>query len=93
MKKKTKTGLIIILAVIALWITLGIIDFSRVHGFEKPIFCITQNAADDGGSGHYTGLGYAFDIEGNFMPEDELPGVTKWTYYLLGTKISTGIRD
>lgn len=90
MKKK----LLIILSVVAvLWAVVGIVDFRMVHGFEKPIFCTATNTADDGGSGHYAGLGYSFDIEGNFMPEDELSGVTKWTYYLFGQEIKTGIRD
>ena len=76
-----------------LWIAIGIADYSRVNSFEKPIFCVEIDLADDGGSGHYAGVGYSFDIEGNFMPEDELPGVTKWTYYLFGIEMKTQIRD
>ena len=49
--------------------------------------------ADDGGSGTYKGLGYSFDIEGNFMPEDEFPGVTKARFYLLGKMLKEAIRD
>lgn len=88
MKKK-----IIISAVAALWITAGIVDYYRVQSFLLPIFCIGTELADDGGSGKYVGLGYSFDIEGSFMPEDGLPGITKWTYYLLGAEIQTKIRD
>ena len=47
----------------------------------------------DEGSGHYVGLGYSFDIEGNFMPDDEYPGVTKYTYYILGQEISKEARE
>lgn len=90
MKKKT---LIILIIIILLWIVIGIVDYSKLHGFEKPVFCIPVSTSDDGGSGHYVGLGYSFDIEGNFMPEDEFPGVTKWTYYLFGIEIQTSIRD
>ncbi|MBQ4347226.1 MAG: hypothetical protein IJC39_02110 [Firmicutes bacterium] len=90
MKKKLR---IILPVAIALWIVVGIIDFKRINEFEKPIFCIPAKTADDGGSGYYVGLGYSFDIEGNFMPEDEFPGVTKWTYYLFGAKIAAEIRD
>lgn len=36
---------------------------------------------------------FSFDIEGKFMSEDELPGVTKYNYYLFGFKITSGIRD
>ncbi len=79
--------------VIVLWAALAVADYVRVHSFEKPIFCIAADTADDGGSGKYVGLGYSFDIEGNFMPEDEFPGVTQWTYYLFGIEIETQIRD
>jgi hypothetical protein len=83
--------LIVILA--AIWAIVGVVDFSRVHSFEKPIFSIGIETADDGGSGHYIGLGYSFDIEGNFMPEDELPGLTEYSFYLFGFKVTSGIRD
>lgn len=90
-----KKGKIIIVVVCfaALWIVVGIVDYCRVHSFEKPIFCIVTETADDGGSGKYIGLGYSFDIKGNFMPEDEFPGVTKWTYFLFGKNMGSGIRD
>ena len=81
MKKRV---LIVLSIMVVLWVAVGIIDLSRVNIFEKPIFCIATNTADDGGSGHYVGLGYSFDIEGNFLPDDEFPGVTKWTYFLFG---------
>ena len=84
---------IILSSVVLLWAAVGIIDYFTVHSFEKPVFCIPTDTADDGGSGHYAGLGYSFDIDGNFLPEDEYPGVTEYTYYLFGKEISTGIRD
>lgn len=90
MPKKTFLAIVILTAV---WVMIGIIDFRKVHSFERPLFCIGTETADDGGSGHYIGLGYSFDIEGNFMPEDELPGVTKYNFYLFGFKIASGIRD
>ena len=93
MKKKTKIVISTVCVILALWIVIAIIDFSRVHSFEQPIFCIATVLAQDGGSGHYTGLGYSFDIEGNFMPLDEFPGVTKYTYYILGKEISSEVRD
>ena len=88
-----KTLIKIVIVVIALWLVIGLVDYNRVYGFEKPIFCIATNTVDDGGSGHCIGLGYSFDIEGNFMPEDEFPGVTKWTYYWFGIEVQTQIRD
>ena len=79
--------------IITLWIGLGLIDFFRVKSFERPLFCIATETFDDGGSGHYIGLGYSFDIMGNFMPDDELPGVTEYKYYIFGFEINSGIRD
>ena len=91
LKKKKIFWVIVILVVI--WMIVGIIDFSRVHSFEKPIFSLGIKTVYDGGPEHYIGLGYSFDIEGNFMPEDELPGVTEYTFYLFGFKVVSGIRD
>ncbi len=59
---------------------------------KKTIFCMTIETYDDGGSGHYVDLGYSFDIKGKFMPEDELKGVTEYTYYLLGIRVQSAIR-
>ena len=90
---KKKQTIIAMTWILVLWIAIGVVDYSRVHSFEKPIFCVGTDLASDGGSGKYIGLGYSFDIQGNFMPEDEFPGVTKWTYYLFGMELQTQIRD
>ena len=90
--KKKKT-IIIVLAVVLLWLAAGVTDFALVHSYHRPLFCVCTEPMQDGGSGKYVGLGYSFDIEGNFMPEDEFPGVTKWTYYLFGIEMETQIRD
>lgn len=79
--------------VILSFVAIVLTDFYRVSRFELPFFCIMTQGEDDGGSGFYRGLGYSFDIEGNFMPEDEFPGVTKYQAYLLGMEIMDGIRD
>ena len=94
MKKKTLKIVSIAIAVsLALWITTGAVEFLRVKSFERPLFAVTGITADDGGSGMYYGVGYSFAIEGNFMPEDEIPGVTRYEYYLFGKLVSEGIRD
>ena len=90
MKKKI---LIPIIIVIIAWLTIGLIDFNSVRLFERPTFCILINGEDDGGSGQYVGLGYSFDIEGNFMPDDEFPGVTRYTAKIFGVEVSSEIRD
>ncbi|MGN0518987.1 MAG: hypothetical protein ACI4II_09735 [Acutalibacteraceae bacterium] len=90
MKKRI---IIIISAVLLIVVSFGVTDFIRVKQFEKPIFCILTDGADDGGSGKYIGIGYSFDIKGNFMPEDELPGVTHYTYNIMGVEVRSGVRD
>jgi len=93
---KRKTIRRLAVAVVAAAIVLagaGLIDYLRASAFEKPLFAQAALTADDGGSGLYQGIGYAIEIEGNFMPEDEYPGVTRWEYYLFGKLIDGGVRD
>ncbi|MBQ7922876.1 MAG: hypothetical protein IJ325_09940 [Clostridia bacterium] len=90
---KKKKIIIAIVCVLALWIAVAIVDYGRVHNFERPIFCVCTEPMQDGGSGKYVGLGYSFDIEGNFMPDTENPGVTKWTYRSFGIELQTQMRD
>ena len=89
-KSKIKRIVIAILAVLVLWLCVGITDFALVHNYQKPIFCKGVDLADDGGSGKYIGLGYSFDIEGNFMPEEKNQGVTSYRGYVLGKEVSRG---
>ena len=94
MRKKTRVIFFVTFSVLFLWGIVGVIDYFQVKGFEKkPIFSITTNTADDGGSGTYKGLGYSFEIDGNFMPEDEFPGITYYEYYIFGNLIDTALRD
>lgn len=90
MKKKK----IIIAVAVLLWLALFATDFARVNNFERPVFCVLMNGADDGGSGTYVGLGYTVEIEGNFVTEDEsLRGVTEFDMKLLGLlRVAAGIR-
>lgn len=85
----------IVLAIMVLvWACIFAIDFVRVRNFEKPIFSVLVNGADDGGSGSYVGLGYTVDIEGNFVTEDEVErGVTQYDMKLFGLlRVAAGIR-
>lgn len=90
--KRKKLIRIILTIILVLCVGTGIFDWFRVKSFEKPIFT-TSITADDGGSGTYYGLGYSINIKGNFLPEDELPGVTHFEYYIFGILIDNGIRD
>ena len=84
---KKKKIIIVVACILVLWVAIGIVDYSRVNSFEKPLFCVGTELADDGGSGKYVGLGYSFDIEGNFMPDTESPGVTSYRGYILGVEV------
>ena len=100
MKKTKKKFIVAVVCVIVLWFVIGIVDFALVHNYRKPLFCIGVDLADDGGSGRYVGLGYSFDIEGNFMPdtetpatEDKKPKVTSHRGYIFGKEVSRGFWD
>ena len=78
---------IVILVIFAVWVAIGTADFIAVSCGVKPLFSFPLGTADDGGSGMYYGLGYAFDIEGHFMPDDESYGVRSFDYYLFGWNV------
>ena len=44
---KKKKIIIAIVCIFVLWIAVGIVDYGRVHSFEKPIFCVGTELADD----------------------------------------------
>ena len=89
-KSKIKRIVIAILAVLVLWLCVGITDFALVHNYHRPLFCICTEPMQDGGSGKYVGLGYSFYIEGNFMPEEKKQGVTSYRGYVFGKEVSRG---
>lgn len=91
--KLVKKLFLIFVFLFLLWFAAAATDLIRVNGFEKPIFARPVITADDGGSGTYKGLGWRIELKGNFMPEDELPGVTKYEFYLGGDLILAAIRD
>ena len=100
MKKNKKKVIIAVVCVIAVWLIMGIVDFALVHNYRKPLFCVGVDLADDGGSGRYVGLGYFFEIEGNFMPDTETPAteaekpkVTSYRGYIFGKEVSRGFWD
>lgn len=89
----------IVAVLAALWLVIGTVDVVRVaYSFKKPFFCFPEETADDGGSGYYAGLGWAFDIEGRFLPDavpeddphPEYLGVTRYRVFLFGREIASG---
>ena len=99
MKKTKKKSIIAVICVIALWFIIGMVDFALVHNYRKPLFCIGVDLVDDGGSGKYVGLGYSFEMEGNFMPDaetsakEEKSKVTSYRGYIFGKEVSRGFWD
>ena len=92
LKKRNMAAKVVIaiLGIIVLWLCIGITDFVLVTNYEKPLFCIGVDLADDGGSGKYAGLGYSFYIEGNFMPEEKNQGVTSYRGYIMEKEVCRG---
>ncbi len=70
---KKKTILTICVVLLVVWALLFTVDTLAVVNWKKPIFTVSFSSADDGGSGGYYGLGYSFQIKGNFLP-DSAPG-------------------
>lgn len=92
--KTAKNTLLIIIVIVIVWLVMMTTDYwQTVHEFEKPVFAQCHTGYDDGGSGTYTGLGYSIQIEGNFMPLDEYPEVTKAEFLLLGKPVAAVVRD
>lgn len=86
MKKKYIVRVIIGLVLIIF--IFGSVDFYMVTiKKHKPLFSIGTKLEKDGGSGTYTGLGYSYEIKGNFMPDSEEPGVKEYQFKILGIKI------
>lgn len=90
---KKKRVIIGIICAVVVWMALGIIDFSLVHNYRKPMFCICSESMQDGGSGKYVGLGYSFDIEGIFVSEVEPRKVTSYRGYIFGEQVIRGYWD
>lgn len=89
-----KKIIIIFLFTLFLSIIFFSIDYVKVfQDFERPIFVIPLELKKDGGSGTFQGFGYRFVIKGNFMPEDEFPGVKFARLYLFNYLIKESIRD
>ena len=74
-----------IILILLIWTNIAYADYRQVGiNWERPIFCsLVGYGAEDGGSGKYVGLGYSFNIEGNFVTEDGYRGVEKYTFKVL----------
>ena len=91
---KKKVTILVIIVLLAMWLVMGAVDYFRVSSFEKPLFCIGKESVYKGAEDykHYQGLGYSFEVTENPF-ESEFPGVTRYTYFLFGNEMISGIRD
>jgi len=96
-KSNGKKIFVFIMILLILWISVLAVDYYRVMNlYDKPMFAILskETTLKDGGSGAYYGLGYRYDIEGNFMPEDEEhESVTRATLFIFGNEIKNFTRE
>ena len=84
----------VLLIIFSILVIIGFVDYRlSTHSFKKPIFAQSNSSYDDGGSGIYRGIGYRIEINGNFMPDDEIKGVTHTRFYILGKEICYIVRD
>ena len=69
MIRTLKTIIYIMLILIALWAIMFAIDYSKCANLKMPIFVISGETADDGGSGTYYGLGYKVEVKKHLSAE------------------------
>lgn len=82
----------IVIVIVVLWSIIFIIDYARCTNFKEPIFVISGETADDGGSGTYYGLGYRVEIEKNISSEYGLQ-LVKVEMYMFDKIITGAIAD
>ena len=92
MKKSIKILISIIVVLIVLWEIIFFIDYSRCSNFKEPIFVVTRDTADDGGSGIYYGLGYKVKIEKTISAEYGLT-LVRVEMYMFDKFIAGAIAD
>lgn len=94
-KKRLLTVLIIAAALLLAAVVMGCVDYNLVVNRHKRPECAVGFATyDDGGSGRYYGLGYGFEVHGNFVALDPADyGVRERSFYILGVEVASGSRD
>ena len=92
--RKIVTTVIVVAVLLVAWMAMGVTDYIRVTSFEKPIFCISRASVKDGAKDyrHYQGIGYSFELVIN-GEESEFPGVARYTYFILGNEVRSGISE
>ncbi len=81
--KKLKRVVYILVFVLAIWSILLVIDYSRIVGEQKPIFCAEKQE-----EGTFVGLGYSF-----YTYKNPITGKIEYVSYLFGREIVTNITN
>lgn len=94
MTGKKRSVIAVVVGLLILWFVVGTIDFFRVSSFERPMFCMGKESVYKGAEDYknYQGIGYSFVVAEN-SSESEFPGVTRYTYFLFGNEVVSGMRD
>lgn len=64
---KKKKIIIAVACILVLWVAIGIVDYSRVNSFERPLFCVCAEPLQDGGSGKLDS-GIPLTLRGTLCP-------------------------
>lgn len=94
MRKTIKQLILMLSTIVMCWFFIFSIDYYKVtQKYEKPLFALGTITSDDGGSGRYQGIGYHYELKGNFMPLQEIEGVTEYKLYLFEHLILDKTKD
>ena len=78
-KKRLLTVLIIAAALLLAAVAMACVDYNLVVNRHERPKC---------------GLGYGFEVHGNFVALDPADyGVREWSFYILGVEVASGSRD
>ena len=64
-KKRIFMAVITVVCAVVLWLAVGIVDYCRLHRFEKPIFCVGINLCD---LVNMSGLDIPMTLKGTLCP-------------------------
>lgn len=92
MSKRVKVIIGIIILIVVLWITMFLVDYTRVSNFKEPIFVIKKEILKDGGSYKGYGLGYKVEVEKNITAEQGIY-LEKLEMYMFNKVIAGAIAD
>lgn len=90
-KKNMKLLIIIVVSLIISWSAIFITDYTRCNSLKAPIFVISGETADDGGSGEYYGLGYTVKIK-KYIDAEYGVCIESVEMYVLGKIVSASIQ-